>query len=67
MEITGGADPATAAAIAVVIQRVLEDEAEAAARPEARPLLPAWTWAARVESHWRGPGSPDAPPPNRVV
>lgn len=61
--IIGGADDATASALVAVVHQVLADEAEAAARPVAAPVPSRWVWSARVSAHWRGPGSPDAPPP----
>jgi len=67
IRITGGADAHTAAALVVVVQRVLDDEAEAASRPEGRPTPSPWTWSARLGAHWRGPGSPDTPLSNRPV
>lgn len=67
LQIRGGADDATAAAITTVVHQTLAEEAEAAKRPAGRPRPSAWTWHARIEAHWRGPGSPDAPLPNRMV
>jgi hypothetical protein len=45
IRITGGAGPFEAAAIAVVIQHILEIEATARARPPGRNVAPAWVRA----------------------
>lgn len=49
LEITGGAGPSEAAALAAVVQRILLDEEIVCSRPRPRPVQNPWVLSARSE------------------